>query len=196
MVSSSASTMPIECGRSAALTPTRYDWKASNWVYDLDRICREFEADKYGEHLNNNFIARRLDELPAATKGILAWGSLLGNSFSFNLVQKLLSKEFDYDDEPRGTGDQPPKNPCVLPNSELDAVAGLQAALQAYVLVPGDDDDQFRYVRFACQRLCLLLFRFAHDRYMQSSASLRECQNVTKMHFLIAETMMKYVSYY
>ncbi len=34
---------------------------------------------------------------------------------------------------------------------------------------------------------------FAHDRYMQASAALRECFNTTEMHYVIAQTMMKYV---
>lgn len=35
---------------------------------------------------------------------------------------------------------------------------------------------------------------FSHDRYVQASASLRECHDVEKMHFYIAQTLMKYFS--
>lgn len=38
-----------------------------------------------------------------------------------------------------------------------------------------------------------LFSRFAHDRYMQASIALRECHNTVEMHFVIAQTMMKYV---
>lgn len=34
--------------------------------------------------------------------------------------------------------------------------------------------------------------RFGHDRYQQASQSLTECQDIEKMHFVIAQTMMKY----
>ena len=155
-----------------------YDWKASGWVYDLDRIFHEFQAENYGQRLNNDFVTRRLNELPKLSRSILAWASLLGTVFSFSLVQALMKGEFDSD---LATDEEPP-SPCsadadMFSTSDADVVSGLQTALQAYVLVPGEDDDQFR---------------FAHDRYMQASVSLRECRNTTKMHFLIAQTMMKY----
>ena len=35
-------------------------------------------------------------------------------------------------------------------------------------------------------------FRFAHDRYAQAVTSMEECHNQKKMHFIIAQTMMKY----
>ncbi|KAI9807747.1 MAG: hypothetical protein M1826_004457 [Phylliscum demangeonii] len=156
-----------------------YDWKISNWVFDLDKVFQEFEGSAYGESLNNDFIVRRLKELSPSSRTILAWGSLLGNTFSFALVQKLMSGEFDYDDDE--ARDTPPlsarQDVGPLSDPALDVVAGLQEALQSYVIVSGDDDDQFR---------------FAHDRYMQAAVLLRECQNTTKMHFLIAQTMMKY----
>ncbi|KAI9812357.1 MAG: hypothetical protein M1832_000445 [Thelocarpon impressellum] len=158
-----------------------YDWKASGWVYDLDRIFKEFEAENYGQRLNNDFVIRRLNELPPSSRTILAWASLIGAVFSFGLVQKLMSREFDFDN---ASDERERISACcdsadVYANASVDAVAvaGLQAALQAFVLVPGEEDDQFR---------------FAHDRYMQASVSLRECRDTTKMHFLIAQTMMKY----
>ncbi|KAI9806636.1 MAG: hypothetical protein M1825_006093 [Sarcosagium campestre] len=154
-----------------------YDWKSSSWVYDLDQIFKEFEADNYGQQLNNDFIIRRLNELPPTTKSILAWASLLGNEFSFALVQRLLSGEFDYDDAHSATSRCGKAD--VLSQPGKDAVAGLQAALQAYVLAPREDDD---------------LYRFSNDRYMLAAASLRECSNIKKMHFIIAQTMMKYNS--
>ncbi|KAI9852921.1 MAG: hypothetical protein M1838_003715 [Thelocarpon superellum] len=154
-----------------------YDWKSSCWHYDLDRIFREFETDCHGDSFSKNMVIRRLTELPPASRSILAWASLLGVAFSFSLVQKLMTGEFDYreadDDVHAGCTERAE----LLSSRSADAVAGLQAALQAYILIPGEEDDQFR---------------FAHDRYMQASVSLRECQNITKMHFLIAQTMMKY----
>ena len=114
-------------------------------MYDLDLVFKEFEADSYGEILNNDFILRRLNELPTASRVILAWASLLGNAFSFSLVQKLTSGEFDAVDS-----DNSPQEPAsaarlgTLSSPKLDTVAGLHAALQACILIPGDDEDQFR----------------------------------------------------
>lgn len=153
-----------------------YDWKALCWDYNLDRIFQEFASESYGERLNNDFVIRRLNELPAASRTILAWASLLGTVFSFSLVQRLMSSEFDFEDSDDDEKLCPGRVPDdVRPGDET--VAGLHAALQACVLIPGEEDDQFR---------------FAHDRYMQASVSLRECRNVAKMHFLIAQTLMKY----
>lgn len=111
----------------------------------MDRVFKEFEADSYGEILNNDFILRRLNELPTASRVILAWASLLGNAFSFSLIQKVTSGEFDSIDGDN-SGEQVIGSSLLgsLSSPELDTVAGLQAALQACILVPGDDDDQFR----------------------------------------------------
>ena len=43
--------------------------------------------------------------------------------------------------------------------------------------------------------LMLILYSFSHDRYIKASESLRECQDVEKMHFLIAETLIKYFGF-
>lgn len=53
-----------------------------------------------------------------------------------------MSGEFDYDDEEEEAPAS--KRLDVLSDPAADAVVGLQAALQAYVLAPSDDDDQFR----------------------------------------------------
>jgi signal transduction histidine kinase/predicted ATPase/serine/threonine protein kinase len=153
-----------------------YDYKESCWQYDLDRIFKQFETKSYHDTLNNEFVTSRLNELPASARSILAWGSLIGSSFSFELIQRLLSGEFDYDD---------PSSPSLgicqsysFSHSEQDIVEGLQAAIQAYIIIATQDDDRFR---------------FAHDRYLQAAASLREC-NSAKMHFIVAQTLLKYYS--
>ena len=163
------------CHRKNALW---YDWKSSSWVYDLDRVFREFETANYAEVLNTDFITRRLQELPSSATSILAWSSLLGTFFSFSLVQKLLSGEFDYSED----GSSQPTTACgdrFVSLSHEDAVGGLHCALQSYAILATDEDD---------------IFRFAHDRYVQAAASLRECRNVQKMHLVVAQVMMKYYS--
>ena len=157
-----------------------YSWKDSMWEYDLDRVFAEFESDSYGEQLNTDFVTKRLQDLPQAARSILAWASLLGNTFSFKLIQRLLSGEFDYPDSDGANGkmDSPTVAELFTPQPTKNVVEGLQATLQAYILMPGTNEDEFR---------------FSHDRYVRASASLRERQNAEKMHFIIVQTMMKYL---
>ncbi|KAJ5035453.1 uncharacterized protein L3040_007921 [Drepanopeziza brunnea f. sp. 'multigermtubi'] len=152
-----------------------YDFKESGWCYDLDKIFKQFETKSYHDTLNSAFVTSRLSELPAASRSILAWASLIGHSFSFELIQRLLSGEFDYDDS---ASNMDVDHPYSLSHSQQDAVEGLQAAIQAYIIVATQDDDRFR---------------FAHDRYMQAATALGEC-NAPKMHFIIARTLLKYSS--
>ena len=165
------------CHRKACIW---YSWKESMWEYDLDRIFAEFESDAHGEQLNTNFIIKRLQDLPQAARSILAWASLLGTTFSFRLIQRLLSGEFDYSGNHGADGntDCPGTVEIFTPEPIQNVVEGLQATLQAYILMPGSNEDEFS---------------FSHDRYVRASASLRECQDIEKMHFIIAQTMMKYL---
>lgn len=127
------------CYRSNCLW---YSWKYSQWEFDLDRVFSEFETETYGQRLDDGFVTRRLEGLPANTRSILAWASLLGNEFSFSLVARLISGEFNLDDPDGRDPDCPTKTDIF--SQEIDAVAGLQAALQSYILVPGEEDDVFR----------------------------------------------------
>ncbi|KAL9586432.1 MAG: hypothetical protein Q9203_003864 [Teloschistes exilis] len=158
-----------------------YSWKDSAWEFDLDRVFAEFESESYGDQLNTSFILKRLQDLPPTARAILAWGSLLGSTFSFSFVQELFSGAFDCVDDSsdqRKLGDTKDSEIYSAKLCET-AVEGLQAATQAYILMPTGDEDQFS---------------FSHDRYVQASASLRECQDVESMHFYIAQTLMKYSS--
>ena len=157
-----------------------YSWKDSRWEYDLDRVFAEFESDSYGEQLNTNFITKRLQDLPQAARSILAWASLLGTTFSFKLIQRLLSGEFECieSDTVNGEVDCPRAAELFTLQPTKNVVEGLQATLQAYILMPGSNEDEFS---------------FSHDRYVRASASLRECHDVEKMHFIIVQTMMKYL---
>lgn len=150
-----------------------YDYRDSQWHYDLDRLFEQFQGGEDYDVLDTSFITRRLGELQPATRALLAWASLLGSSFSFELICRLMSGEFEYEDE-EWLACSP--NVRKGPYSEGDTIAGLQAAIQAYIIIPGETDDRFR---------------FAHDRYIQASAGLQEC-NAKKMHFIIAQTLLKY----
>lgn len=150
-----------------------YEYRDSQWHYSLDRLFEQFKGEKNYDVLDTGFITRRLSELPPAARALLAWAALIGSSFSFALVCHLMSGEFDYDDEAWGSC-------CSLSEKAHytigEAIVGLQAAIQAYIIVPSETDDRFR---------------FAHDRYIHASAALKEC-NSKKMHFIIAQTLNKY----
>ncbi|TLD35007.1 hypothetical protein E2P81_ATG11126 [Venturia nashicola] len=139
-----------------------YSWRNSAWEFDLDRIFAEFESQSYGSQITNDFVAKRLDDLIPATRAILAWAALLGTSFSFSLVKRLLQGENVW---PKAKG---------LPEIGLqDAVTGLQGAIDAYLIMPCDKEDRFR---------------FSHDRYLQSALSLP--YNKAEMHYAIAKTLL------
>ncbi|PLN76279.1 hypothetical protein BDW42DRAFT_179039, partial [Aspergillus taichungensis] len=155
-----------------------YSWKDSIWEFDLDRIFTEFVAPEYGEGLGLTFLARRLQEVPAAARSILVWGSLLGSPFPFYLVQRLLTGEFLYSSEDDESIDLTcPQNASLIKQTEGDIVVGLQYLVQANLIVPGKTDDEFR---------------FANDRLAQAAASLTDGRKIEKMHFIISQAMMKY----
>jgi signal transduction histidine kinase/predicted ATPase/CheY-like chemotaxis protein len=156
-----------------------YDWRSSGWQFDLDRVFEEFSSTQQGS-LTTSFITKRLQEMSPASRAILAWASLIGNSFSFELVQRLLSGEYLYSSSNDHMMDVTcPKRAKFFKISESDAIDGLQSLLTSYILVPGETDDEFR---------------FSHTRYLRAANSMRECHNTTKMHFIIAQTMLTYLS--
>ncbi|KAK3683483.1 hypothetical protein B0T22DRAFT_248627 [Podospora appendiculata] len=150
-----------------------YDYLAGQWRFDLDRLFDQFQGEQDYDVLDTDFITHRLSELPAASRSILAWAALLGQTFSFDLICKLMDGEFRYDDEqcPEAQSEH-----ASTTSKQQEAVAGLEAAIQACIIVPSDRDDRFRFV---------------HDRYIQAAAALKEC-NARKMHFVIAQTLLKH----
>lgn len=141
-----------ECHRKGCIY---YDYKESTWNYDLDKVFEVFSSDRYDDVLNGDFITRRFCELSLVTRSILSWASLIGSSFSFELIQRLLSGEFDYVDD-NASPSNGHANWKSRPGLQKEAVSGLQAAIQAYIIVSTEDDDKFR---------------FAHERYLQAAAS-------------------------
>ncbi|KAJ4375072.1 Chk1 protein kinase [Neocucurbitaria cava] len=149
-----------------------YSWRENNWLFDLDKVFDVFESPEYGSSVTTDFIVKRLFELPPATKKLLAWASLLGGSFSFELVKKLLSPET----RPAADARLP-----LLDEAE-SAIQALNSALNAYVLMPAEQDARFR---------------FSHDRYLMAAASSLEHDWDTQlMHFMIAKAITSSPDYH
>jgi predicted ATPase len=142
-----------------------YSWRENNWLFDLDKVFEVFESPEYGSSVTNDFIAKRLLELTPETRKLIAWASLLGASFSFDLVRQLV--------DPRTAPEDAERLP-LFAKGEC-AVTALNAALNAYVLMPAEEDARFR---------------FSHDRYLTAaSSSVDKEWDTQKMHFLVAKVV-------
>ncbi|KAI1825123.1 putative histidine kinase HHK1p [Xylaria intraflava] len=155
-----------------------YDYRGSRWLYDLNRLFEQFKSEHGYDVTDNDFITRRLNELPPASRRILAWAALLGSSFSFDLICELMSVGYGYVDDDDDDCAVAENDRELTEFSKHEAIAGLQAAVNACIIVQGDRDDRFR---------------FAHDRYIQAAASMKE-YDVQDMHFIIAQTLMTHSS--
>jgi predicted ATPase len=124
-----------------------YSWRNSKWEFDIDRIFTEFVSPEYGDNLGTDFILKRFQEFPSAALSILIWATFLGSPFSFSLIQRLMEGEFWYD-ATDGTKccNITPISKALTPRSEAEAVSGLQFLVQGYIVLPGETDDEFRYV--------------------------------------------------
>ncbi|KAI1432473.1 putative histidine kinase HHK1p [Xylaria sp. CBS 124048] len=149
-----------------------YDYRENCWLYDLDRIFEQSKGEHGYDVMDNSYITRRLNALPQASREILTWAALLGGSFSFELICELMSAGIDNNEDGSlvGVGDARESTEF----SKHEAIAGLQAAIDACIIVQEDRDDRFR---------------FAHDRYIQAAVSTKGC-DVQRMHFIIAETLL------
>ncbi len=149
-----------------------YSWRDNNWLFDLDKIFEVFESSEYGSSVTTDFITKRLSELPSATNKLLAWASLLGGTFSFDLVRKLLYGK----DAPQSSENLP-----LLTDDECP-VSALNGALGAFVLMPADEDSRFR---------------FSHDRYLTAAVgSLDKQWDTQLMHFMIAKLITSSEEHY
>ncbi|KAF1963424.1 two-component sensor protein histidine protein kinase-like protein [Byssothecium circinans] len=143
-----------------------YCWKEGNWVFDLDKIFEVFESPDYGSSVNNDFIKKRLRELPSDTQKLVAWACILGGTFSFTLIKRLMS--------PKHAPTDATKIP-ILRDGDC-AVTALNAAVANFVLMAADDEDKFR---------------FSHDRYLNAALSFLEDEWDTEMmHYMVAKLII------
>ncbi|KAJ5563937.1 hypothetical protein N7513_000179 [Penicillium frequentans] len=118
-----------------------YDFHEGLWIFDLRRISEHYKADSYDDAAFDDFLGRRLSSLSPICKSILAWASVLGMTFSFQLVQRLLTTD-------RSASES------ALPEREV--YQGLQTIIQAHVIVPTKEHD---------------VFSFTYSHYMHFAAS-------------------------
>ncbi|KAF2742680.1 hypothetical protein M011DRAFT_432568 [Sporormia fimetaria CBS 119925] len=144
-----------------------YSWRENAWVFDLDKVFDTFESAEYGSSVNNDFISKRIQELPSATRKLLAWCSLLTGTIRFGFIKSLLTTKW--------AAPETPGLP-LLPASE-DALLALNGALGAYILMAAEEDDTFR---------------FCNDRYLGAASELTNKNYDTKlMHYIIAKTLIE-----
>ncbi|PVH78381.1 hypothetical protein DL98DRAFT_462380 [Cadophora sp. DSE1049] len=135
-----------------------YDFRYGGWMFNLSSILEQVNGDKSTGIPEEELVLSRINHLPLFSRSILAWASMLGSSFSFQLLERLSSSEFA---------------PIELSLSEHDAMIGLHAALQTFIIVPTEDDD---------------VFRFSHGRYTKAAASLNKDYE-DQMHFVVAHVL-------
>ena len=146
-----------------------YCWKCSAWEFNTDKLFTTFSGPDSEKFSTNDFIVRRMRELPVDAQTLLAWAAIIGNTFSFNLVKRVMSCSCS----------QLVPQPLIPPSSK-DVVAGLQTVLASYMVMTTDDED---------------LFKFTHDRYVAAAASLCDAYRKEEMHFVVASAMIKHVPY-
>lgn len=132
-------------------------------------MFEEFASPDTGKFSSNDFILRRMKELPIDAQAVLSWAAILGNSFQFQTIKRVMSC---------ACSDLAPQ-PLIPPKS-TDAVAGLQVALQSFVIMPTEDEDRFK---------------FSHDRYIAAADILCEAYVRSEMHYVVATSMMKHEPY-
>lgn len=146
-----------------------YCWKCSHWEFNLDRLFEEFSSSDSAKFSSNDFISRRMRAMPVEAQAFLAWAAIIGNSFSFHLVERAMSCD---------CSTASPRE--FIPPTSKDPVAGLQAALNAFVVMATEDEDRFK---------------FSHDRYVAAADSLCNAYRREEMHFVISCAMMKHSPY-
>ena len=146
-----------------------YCWKCNKWEFNLDRLFQEFSSPDSGKFSSNDFITRRFKDMSIDTQTLLSWAAIVGNGFSYNLIKRVMSCDCSKS-VPKG----------IIPPSSTDSVAGLQEALQSFILIPTEDEDHFR---------------FAHDRYVAAANALCDEYKKEDMHYVVASAMIKHEPY-
>lgn len=107
--------------------------------------------------------------MPIESQKLMAWAAIVGTSFSFSLMKRVMSCDCSKA-SPKG----------LIPPQSQDPVAGLQAAIHAFIIMPTEDEDKFR---------------FSHDRYVVAARALSDDFQPKEMHYVISLAMLKHELY-
>jgi signal transduction histidine kinase/predicted ATPase/DNA-binding response OmpR family regulator len=146
-----------------------YCWRCTQWEFDLNKVFDEFSSPDEAKFSSNDFIARRLQELPAEARSFLAWAATIGHHFRFSLMKYVMSCACSRASPPE-----------LLPPKAQDPVNGLQVALKSFLIMATEDDDTFK---------------FAHDRYLSAALSLTDNYDREEMHYVLAVAQLKHEPY-
>lgn len=144
-------------------------YKHGEWEFSLDKMFDQFSSPDTGKFSTNDFILRRMRTLSIDAQTVLAWASLIGNTFNFELIKRVMSCDCSR------LVEQP-----LIPPTSKDAVAGLQIALSSFVIMSTDDEQRFK---------------FSHDRYVAAADILASSYNKDEMHFVMAASILKHIPY-
>ncbi|KAK4556157.1 Chk1 protein kinase [Recurvomyces mirabilis] len=144
-------------------------WKCSQWEYGVDKLFEEFSNPDSGRFSSNDFISRRLKELSVDAQTLVCWASIIGNSFTFTMMKYVMACECS-----RASPAE------LLPPAAKDAVGGLQACINSFIIMGTDEEDRFK---------------FSHDRYLAAASTLCEPYQRSEMHYVIACAMMKHTAF-
>lgn len=163
-----------------------YSWKDSRWTFNLDKIFAEFASESYGSQISDDHLVRRLMDLPEGIQKLLAWASLIGNTWRFSMIKALLRVQNLSSTNHETMESSSAQNSHVnrplshsgkvtfMRQSSQDAVRALQGAVTACIVEADEADD---------------LFRFCHDRYQHGAMKL--CTDVEEMQFQISQLMVE-----
>lgn len=160
-----------------------YDWRTTGWQFDLDKVFNELTSE---DQMGGDFILRKIRELPKPAATLLVWGSLIGNTFSFQLIQKVLSGDcfpkaiVRVAENPASETAAETTRVTFARYSQEELLDGLNHLLNGGCIISGENDDEFA---------------FAHNRYLNAAQEYASMSGkVKEMHYVIAQTMLPYLS--
>ena len=146
-----------------------YCWRCSQWEFDMNKVFDEFSSPDEAKFSSNDFIARRLHDLPLDAQTFLAWAATIGHHFRFSLLKYVMSCACSRSSPAE-----------LLPPHAQDPVLGLQTALNSFLIMGTEDDDTFK---------------FTHDRYLSSALSLTDNCDKAEMHYVLTCALLKHEPY-
>jgi signal transduction histidine kinase/predicted ATPase/DNA-binding response OmpR family regulator/serine/threonine protein kinase len=147
-----------------------YCWKCRFFEFSIDKLFETFSSSAEGPYSSHDFIIRRMEKLPVDAQTVLSWAAIMGNSFNFTTVKRVMSCKCS----------ELVPQPLVPPVSS-DAVAGLAVALNSWIVMPTDEEE---------------IFRFSHDRYLTAADALCLSRHEKdEMHYMLASSMMRHDPY-